>query len=106
VHALLAHTALIPVLAVLTVLLVLPQLVELLALQLLFAAAKLTSMAMPEPVRHALPVLTVESVMLRKRQVPPPLLFVHAPPTLMEPIPSLLLHAPPAPAILPHLGAC
>lgn len=105
-HALLANMALIlPVLAaVLIVQPVLPQLVELLALQLLFAAAKLTSMAMPEPVMHALLVLTVESVMLRKRQVPPPLLFVHAPPTLMEPIPSL--HVLPALVILPHLLTC
>ena len=95
-HALLARMVPIPVLSVLPVLPVLPQLVVLLTLQLLFVDARLTTMAMPEPVLHALFVLTVEPVRLKKHQVPPPMLFVHAPPISMEPILSLLLHAPPA----------
>jgi len=93
----------IPLVPVLGVRIIPPKLVGLLTLQLLFVDARLTVMAMPEPVLPALNVLTVELVRLRKHQVPPPLLFVHAPPTVMEPILSLLLHAPPALAILPHL---
>jgi hypothetical protein len=105
VHALLANMALIPVLAVLTVLRIPPQKLD--PLPKLLASAMRTITAMPDPVLLDAPyVLTVELLRLKKHQVPPPMLFVHAPPISMEPILSLLLRAPPALVILPHLLTC